>query len=104
MVIRAIRWVALIIFKTMGDFTKIRKQIDKLKKATPEEQERVILSIIKGEEQSLLNLVRLQLFQGIDADGNQLMPYQSEDYAKKKGRRIPDLFLTGSFHGRMFIN
>jgi hypothetical protein len=94
----------LLFLKIMGDFTKLRNQIERLKKATAEEQERVILSIIKGEEQSLLNLVRLQLFQGIDADGNQLMPYQSEEYAKKKGRKIPDLYLTGSFHGRMFIN
>lgn len=88
----------------MADFSKIRKQIDKLRKATPEEQEKVLLKIIKKNEQYLLDLNRLQLFAGIDADGKQLMPYQSKDYAKMKGRKIPDLYLTGALHRRMFIN
>lgn len=88
----------------MADFEKIRKQIEKLRKATPEVQEKALLKIIKLSEQELLDLNRFQLFQGIDSEGSQLMPYQSEDYAKKKGRKIPDLYLTGSFQGKMFID
>lgn len=91
----------------MGEFTTIKNQIAKLKAATPAAQEKMILSIIKINEEALLNVNRAQLLSGYDADGNRLKRYRNRKYAALKRqmnpRGVTDLRLTGSLYAKMFI-
>lgn len=63
--------------------------------------------ILKRHEQFILDLNREQMMAGLDADGQPLGEYQSEEYAIMKLAYNPagvvDLRLTGSFHNEMFI-
>lgn len=57
----------------------------------------------KSIEPELLSINKKQLDAGVDANDVKLPPYQNPDYAKMKGRLIPDLKLTGAFRDRFFV-
>lgn len=55
-----------------------------------------VLKVIRRNASYALDLNRAQLDAGKDREGFKLPPY-TKAYAKKKGRKIPNLKLTGAF-------
>jgi hypothetical protein len=92
----------------MGSYSKVEKQIAKLKAATPEAQEKAILKIIKTNEDELLDVNRSQLLEGIDADGKRLRRYRNPKYAALKrtmnSKGVTDLRFTGRLYDAMFLD
>jgi hypothetical protein len=64
-----------------------------------------LLTIIRSYEDEILDANREQMMQGLDAQGDSLGEYESEQYAIMKEAYNPlgvvDLRLTGSFHNLM---
>lgn len=81
---------------------KLRKRAAQLKQLSAELIVKITLRVIKENEDYAIELNQQQLHAGKDRTGKQLTPY-SPAYAKKKKRKIPDLFLTGSFWNKFTL-
>lgn len=66
------------------------------------ELDSIILRVVKEHEDYAIELNYSQLDKGKDRLGNTLKPY-SKAYAKKKGRKLPDLLLTGKFRSNFIL-
>ena len=80
----------------MATSNKIRAQAKKLEELTPKAIEEIVLRVIKENESYAIELNLQQLDAGKDRLGIRLPPY-TPAYAEFKGRKIPDLKLTGAF-------
>lgn len=64
--------------------------------------------ILEKNKKVMVGLIISQLMSGLDAEGQQLRPYQDAEYAKMKLRLNPrgvtDLRLTGKFHRGIFAS
>ena len=74
----------------------LREKANKLKQITKEAIEQITLDVCKRNENYAIELNWQQLEVGKDRLGNTLKPY-TERYAKQKGRKLPNLRLTGDF-------
>ena len=87
---------------------KLKGYIDRLKKATPDVQQEALKKILDDNKSFMVGLIQDQLMAGYDAEGQQLEPYQSEEYAAFKRtlnpRGVTDLKLTGRFHRSIFAD
>ena len=52
---------------------------------------------LKKLEPEINKLITSQLGKGIKGDGSKIVPQYSDQYAKKKGKKTPDLKVSGSF-------
>jgi len=59
---------------------------------------------VQNSEQTLVDLNRKQMMQSKTAKGEKITPKYSPNYAAKKGKSNPDLFVTGDFQGEMFLS
>jgi hypothetical protein len=91
-------------------FTKMEKVLQllqRLRAATPEEQEKAILAIILKHAHRAIDLNIEQLMNGIDAEGRSLGEYKSAAYAEFKRslnpRGVVDLRLTGDWQDEMYL-
>lgn len=57
------------------------------------------LAAIDEKETEIRELIHLQLRKGLRGDGQKITPDYSEGYAKRKGRTIPDLKVSGQYWG-----
>jgi hypothetical protein len=73
-----------------------KQKASALRKLTEKAMNEVALSVIKDNEDYAIELNLEQLNAGKDRTGTLLPPY-SPDYAERKGRKYPDLKLTGAF-------
>ena len=65
--------------------------------------DRYIEDFLKSIEPDLIDANTAQLDDGMNSIGFQLPPYASPEYARMKGRAIPDLKLTGDFREAFFV-
>lgn len=86
-----------------GSLNKVRRLARKLEKLTPEAVEKIVLRVCKEHEAFAIELNLRQLDAGKDRLGIKFPPY-SPAYARKKGRKIPDLKLTGAFWKGFILN
>jgi len=65
---------------------------------------------IQSVDQKLIDLNRRQMLRSKDSEDKPLIhaktgsPYLSKAYAKKTGKKKPDLFLDGTFQSQMFLH
>lgn len=80
-----------------------RKRAQQIKKISEEVIEKITLRVIKENEDYAIELNQQQLHAGKDRIGIPL-PMYTPAYAKKKGRKLPDLYLTGQFWRDFTLN
>lgn len=54
-------------------------------------------------EGEITRLNKENLSKGKTSEGDNIKPDYSPDYAKKKGKKTPDLFINGSFYDSIFV-
>lgn len=62
----------------------------------------IVLDELSKLDKQIKDLLHIQLRQGKRGDGQIISPQYSPGYAKKKGRTIPDLKLSGQFWDNIF--
>lgn len=76
-------------------------------KVTREEQEAAILGILQNNWEYAVDLLTMQLMEGVDGDGAQLDHYRDKAYAEMKlelnPKGVTDLKLTGDFHDSIYL-
>jgi hypothetical protein len=86
---------------------KFLQYVDKVSRITVEEQYTAILEILRRNSDYAVDLLTLQLLEGLDGDGNLLEHYRSVAYAEMKlelnPRGVTDLYLTGDFHESILL-
>lgn len=65
--------------------------------------DKYIDDFFKSIEPDLIDANTAQLDDGMNSLGFQLPPYANPEYARMKGRAIPDLKLTGDFREAFFV-
>jgi len=62
------------------------------------------LKALMDSEQKIIELQRAQIFAGRRSDDTSIVPPYSPIYAKKKGKKTPDLYDTGAFQNAIFAD
>lgn len=63
-----------------------------------------VIRVIESNSEKMIDMNRSNMLESLNANDNSLMPSPlSPAYAKKTGKRKPNLFLTGEFQGEMFM-
>jgi hypothetical protein len=63
----------------------------------------IAIDAILLEDKTIIALNRKQLQQGRRADDELISPNYSNQYAKKKGRKVPNLKVSGEFYDNIYV-
>lgn len=86
---------------------KFLNYVDKVSRITEEDQDFAIRRILRENSFYAVDLLTMQLMEGMDGDGQPLEHYRSIAYAEMKlefnPRGVTDLRLSGDFHESIFM-